>query len=127
MTNLVRRLARACPARHRPPTPRMIVGLYGCQSSPLTRLRAPRRSAPSSDSALRYTRATATGRASRCGRCLNTLTSLGVLPSACSKVHGDARLVPNGPCVVARLRKKNIQRTDLALSAVIHTDAHAPG
>jgi hypothetical protein len=56
-----------------------------------------------------------------------TLTSLGVLPSACSKVHGYARLVPNGPGVMARLRKKDIPRTDFALSAVIHTDAHAPG
>jgi len=56
-----------------------------------------------------------------------TLTRLGVLTSACSKVHGYARLVANGPGVVTRLRKKDIARTDFALSAIIHTDAHAPG
>src|SRR5439155_16537850 len=46
---------------------------------------------------------------------------------ACSKVHGYARLVAHGPRVVARLSKKDIARADFALSAVIHTDAHAAG
>jgi hypothetical protein len=79
------------------------------------------RQAPSATRVDRYQVAEGVGDVSK------TLASFGVLPSACAKVHGYARLVPNRPGVVARLRKQDIPRTDFALSVVIHTDAHAPG
>ncbi len=57
-------------------------------------------------------------------RWANPSTRLSVLTSARSKVHGYARLVAHSPCVVPRLREKDIARTNFALSAVIHADAH---
>jgi hypothetical protein len=55
------------------------------------------------------------------------LLLLGVLSGARPKIHGYAGLIAHGPRVVAGLRKEHITRTDFALSAIVHADAHAPG